>query len=127
MGTLADLGIDTTRGSVMLIEPPDDVLAEASAMKPRPTIASSFMHAEPARWIVWWPAREDLEPGRLERLHWFLSSGAGGSEGWIVAEDEDEGVDGHEIRGALRGSKLGAGEERQLASGGSAVSVRAAI
>lgn len=47
MGALADLGLSTSDGPIMLVSAPDSVLAEASRMKPRPAFASSILTAEP--------------------------------------------------------------------------------
>ena len=72
----------------MLIGAPDAVLAEAGAMKPRPSFASSLMTPEPAERIAWWPGLEALTPAALRRLGWFLASG--GAEAWIIVDAAEE-------------------------------------
>ncbi|WP_343391536.1 hypothetical protein [Candidatus Amarobacter glycogenicus] len=37
MGALSDLGLTTRDGPIMIVAAPDSVLAEAGAMKPRPS------------------------------------------------------------------------------------------
>ncbi|MFN0146747.1 MAG: hypothetical protein ACKVT1_09565 [Dehalococcoidia bacterium] len=88
MGLLASLGLEAGPGGLMLVGAPDSVLAEAGAMKPRPSFASSMMTAEPAARIAWWPERESLTATALQRLAWFLASGAG--EAWIIIDESEE-------------------------------------
>jgi hypothetical protein len=126
MGVLSDLGFDRDderRG--MLIDPPDHVLAEAGALKPRPTIASSLQTAEPAMLVAWWPERGRLDEASVSRLHWMVSAAQG--EAWLVFDPDDEDtVTGEEIRQAISDSAFQQEGELALSSGEVAVQVRAA-
>ncbi|MCC7363490.1 MAG: hypothetical protein IT303_03890 [Dehalococcoidia bacterium] len=121
MGTLSELGLGTADGALMLVSPPDGVLAEASAMKPRPSIASTLQVAEPARRMAWWPDRRQLDPATLSRFRWMLESAGG--EGWLILDPEDEGVDSAALREALAPTQLTIAEERALPRGEFAVRV----
>ena len=101
----------------MLIDPPDGVLAEASAVKPRPTIASSLQVAEPATRIAWWPDLAALSTPLLSRLAWMI--GAASGTGWIVLDDGTALPD-------LTGTGLRSGDTTPLPDGTVAYEVRAA-
>ena len=125
MGALADLGLTTDDGPIVVICAPDSVLAEAGAMTPRPAFASTLLTADPAARIVWWPERRHLKPGTLARLAW-LADAAGGRT-WLIidpAEDESPGV--AELSIALERAGLRMVEERGLGRGETAVRVAAA-
>ena len=100
MGTLAALGLETA-GPLMLIAPPDSVLAEAGRLKPRPAVASSIMTAEPTARIAWWPDLRTLAPATLGRLRWMIE--AAGAEAWLVL-DHSEGLPSAEEAIALAGA-----------------------
>jgi hypothetical protein len=125
MGVLQELGFhrdDEARG--MLIEPPDHVLAEAGAIKPRPTVASSLMTAEPAVRIAWWPERDRLDQASISRLHWMVSAAQG--EAWLVFDPEDEdSFTGDELRQAIQQSNFAPQQELQLSTGERALHVTA--
>lgn len=90
-GVLRALGLDDGKDRILLIDPPDAVLAEAAAIVPRPAVASSPHVARPASRIVWWPEADALDPALLSRLRWLLAAAAG--ELWVVATP-DSGLDG---------------------------------
>lgn len=113
MGILSALGLDAGDQRILLIAPPDAVLAEAGTIKPRPTIASTLQMASPGARIAWWPERRLLEPAQLSRLRWLLSLSRG--EAWIVVDDDDE-VTPAEVRAALDGAGLALIDERRAAS-----------
>ena len=116
MGVLAELGFGPEIARTMLIDPPDYVLAEASTLKPRPSIASSVMTAEPASLVAWWPDRARLNEPSVSRLHWMLSTAGG--EAWLIYDPDDEDlVTANEIRAAAEASQFTTGEERTLSSG----------
>ncbi len=105
MGALADLGLDTAGGAIMCVAAPDSVLAEAGAMKPRPSFASTLVTAEPTARLVWWPEREYLEPQAFARLRWLLETSRG--PGWLVLDDgEEESPSEAELRPLLEGAGL---------------------
>jgi len=112
---LAELGLGTDEGRLLLIAPPDAVLAEAGRMKPRPAIASTLQVANPAQRVAWWVERRLLVPSVLGRMHWMLQAAQG--EGWLILDTADEGVTVEELREAVSRTPLRAGEERQLSSG----------
>ena len=119
MSLLAELGLVDQPG-VMLIAPPDAVLADAGRSSPRPSFASSLRTAEPSRHICWWPEREMLTPETLSRLHWMVRTGAG--EAWLITDPQDDvPLTAEELRGSLDGTKLSPGEERVLGDGSTAV------
>jgi len=119
---LAELGLATSEDTKLtLIAPPDSVLAEAGRMKPRPLIASSLGVARPSPQVAWWSERRLLDPATLSRLNWMLQVGQG--RGWIVIDPNEEGVTMEELRKAVDGSVLRAGEERQLSNGDFALEV----
>jgi hypothetical protein len=122
MGVLNELGLAGGEAGLMLIEPPDSVLAEAGQMKPRPSIASSLQVAEPAARIAWWAERSMLTPALLSRLHWMISTAGG--EGWIVFEPADEAeLSCAGVRAAIEGSPLAALGETVLTTGDIAIRV----
>ena len=104
----------------MLIDPPDEVLAEAGRLEPRPTIASSLQVAEQALQIAWWPQRDDLSAASLSRLAWMLAA-ADGVEGWLVSDGDEESPGRDVLLAALAGSALRAQEEKALDDGGFAL------
>lgn len=120
-GFLRALGIDDGKDRVLLIEPPDAVLAEAAAIVPRPAVASSLHVARPASRIVWWPEEEALDPALLSRLRWLLAAAAG--ELWVVATP-DSGLDGDVLCERL--AAAGFSVDRPRAVGGSQA-VRATV
>ena len=73
MSVLAALGLGAGGVRAMLIDPPDEALAEAGRLEPRPTVASSLQVAEPALQIAWWPQREELSAESISKLAWMLS------------------------------------------------------
>ena len=87
MGALTDLGLDTTDGAIMCVAAPDSVLAEAGAMKPRPSFASTLLTAEPTARLVWWPERRYLEPQTLSRLKWLIETARG--QAWLILDEQD--------------------------------------
>jgi len=125
MAILAELRLTTDDAPIMLIAPSDEALAEAGAMRPRPSVASSLLVAEPAARIVWWASRQDLAPGQIERFRWMVSA-TQGAEAWVVLDpEEDEPLSAVEFSGLLTGSGLRDAGERTLASGELAVRVAA--
>jgi len=112
---LAELGL-TNQPGLMLVGPPDSVLAEAGRLSPRPSVAPSLRHAEPAQCICWWPERDLLTAESLSRLHWMISLGQG--EAWLVTDPTDEdSVAIESLRNALDGTRLTVTDERQLEDG----------
>lgn len=125
MGALTDLGLTTDDGSIMVISAPDSVLAEAGAMKPRPSFASTLLTAEPASRIVWWPEKRHLDAGTLQRLAWMVDSGSGTA--WLVIDPaEDESPAGEELRAALQTAGMTVAEERAIGRGEVALRVASA-
>ena len=120
MSVLAALGLGAGGVRAMLIDPPDEVLAEAGRLEPRPTIASSLQVAEQALQIAWWPQRDDLSAASLSRLAWMLSA-ADGVEGWLVSDGDEESPSRDVLLAALDGSSLRAQEEKALDDGGFAL------
>ena len=120
MSVLAALGLGAGGVRAMLIDPPDEVLAEASRLEPRPTIASSLQVAEQALQIAWWPHRDDLSAASLSRLAWMLAA-ADGVEGWLVSDGDEESPGRDVLLAALDGSALRAQEEKALDDGGFAL------
>ena len=115
MSVLAELDLIDQPG-VMLIAPPDAVLADAGRSSPRPSFASSLRTAEPSRHIVWWPERDMLTEEALSRLHWMVQTGVG--EAWLLtdpADDEPLSVD--ELRESLAGTSLQESEHRAMEDG----------
>jgi len=125
MGALTDLGLTTDDGSIMVISAPDSVLAEAGAMKPRPSFASTLLTAEPASRIVWWPEKRHLDGGTLRRLGWMVGPGSGVA--WLVIDPaEEESPGGDELRAALLAVGMAVAEERAIGRGEVALRVTAA-
>lgn len=123
MGILAELELSTDDAPIMLIAPNDDVLAEAGTMRPRPSVASSLLVAEPTARIVWWASREDLSGGDIERFRWMVTA-VQGAQAWVVLDPEDPSpVTAAELGKMLDGSGLRASGERALSSGEVAVRV----
>jgi hypothetical protein len=119
MSLLEELGL-TNQSGLMLIAPPDSVLAEAGRLSPRPSVAPSLRHAEPSQCIVWWPEPGFLTPEALSRLHWMVSIGQGVA--WLVSDARDEdSVTVEDLRAALDGTSLAVHDERSLADGGTAL------
>ncbi len=122
MTVLAELGLATSQESkLLLIAPPDAVLAEAGRMKPRPLIASTLSVARPTPQVAWWSERRLLDPATLSRFNWMLQVAQG--KGWIVVDPDEEGITGEELREAVGRSALRPGEERQLSNGEIALEV----
>ncbi|MBE0609882.1 MAG: hypothetical protein IH609_10905 [Dehalococcoidia bacterium] len=125
MGALTDLGLTTDDGSIMVISAPDSVLAEAGAMKPRPSFASTLLTAEPASRIVWWPEKRHLDGGTLRRLAWMVGPGSGVA--WLVIDPaEEESPGGDELRSALVAVGMAVAEERAIGRGEVALRVTTA-
>jgi hypothetical protein len=123
MAILKDLGLDGLRGPLMLIAPPDSALAEAGAMKPRPSFASSMLTAEPAAVIVWWPEAEALTETAWARLRWFLASDAGYA---LVVIDPREGLPPpDEVSALARAAGLRETARHTLAAGEAALKLEA--
>jgi hypothetical protein len=119
MSLLDELGL-TNQPGLMLIGPPDSVLAEAGRLSPRPSVAPSLRHAEPSAHIVWWPEQALLTPEALSRLHWMVSIGQG--DAWLVSDPRDEdSATVEDLRTALDGTRLTIAEERQLDEGSTAL------
>ncbi len=123
MTVLAALDLDRGDDRVMLIDPPDDVLAEAAGLDPRPSVASSLKVAEPARRIAWWPQRDDLSAASLSRLAWMLAGGTGSGVAWLILDEDDDSPTIGELADALEGSQLQREAERELGAGAVAVRV----
>lgn len=117
MSVLAALGVGAGGVRAMLIDPPDDVLAEAGRLEPRPTVASSLQVAEPALQIAWWPQREELTAEAISKLAWMLSV-VEGAEGWLVGDGDEESPSGEELRAGVEGSALRVEGETALEDGG---------
>jgi len=117
VSVLAALGLGADGVRAMLIDPPDDVLAEAGRLEPRPTVASSLQVAEPALQIAWWPQREELTAESVSKLAWMLSV-VEGSEGWLVSDGDEESPTREGLRAAVEGSSLAVMGEAELDGGG---------
>ncbi|MEX0784009.1 MAG: hypothetical protein WD557_15320 [Dehalococcoidia bacterium] len=116
MGVLAELGLDAVEGSVLLIDPPPYVSAEASTMTPRPGVASSVQVARPAALIVWWPTRDQVNPGSVSRLAWLASAEQGSA--WVVVDAEDADAPSlDDVRAAISPGGFSPGEVRTLSTG----------
>ena len=116
MGALTDLGLTTGDGSIMVISAPDSVLAEAGAMKPRPSFASTLLTAEPASRIVWWPEKRHMDAGTLRRLAWMVESG--GAVAWLVIDPaEEESPRGEELRADVAAVGMAVAEKRDIGRG----------
>ena len=116
MGVLAELGLDAVDGRVLLIDPPPYASAEASTLTPRPGVASSIQVARPAALIAWWPTRDQLNAANMSRLAWLASSAAGSA--WVVVDPDDpDSVSLDDVRDAIAGGGLTAGDERALSTG----------
>ncbi len=125
MGALADLGLSTADGPIMLVSAPDSVLAEASRMKPRPAFASSILTAEPTARILWWPERAQLDPALLSRLAWMTAVARG--EAWLILDPaEPESPAPAELHPLLAAASLALVEERPIGRGETALHVRPA-
>ena len=124
MGALTDLGLDTTDGAIMCVAAPDSVLAEAGAMKPRPSFASTLLTAEPTARLVWWPERRYLEPQTLSRLKWLIETTRG--QAWLILDAaEEESPSEEELLAALEDAGLSAASGRPMGRGEVAVPVDA--
>ena len=117
MSVLAALGLGADGVRAMLIDPPDDVLAEAGRLEPPPTVASSLQVAEPALQIAWWPQREELTAESVSKLAWMLSV-VEGSEGWLVSDGDEESPTREGLRAAVEGSSLAVMGEAEFDGGG---------
>jgi hypothetical protein len=116
MGVLAELGLNTADGAVMLIDPPDSIMPEAGAMKPRPSTASSLLTAEPTTRIAWWPLLDQLTPAAMGRLAWMVSIARG--EAWLVLDPGDpDSPTTDDVRAVIGPGGLHAREERPLSTG----------
>jgi hypothetical protein len=125
MGALSDLGLDTADGGILLISAPDSVLAEAGAMKPRPAFVSNLLTAHPAARILWWPERQQLDPGTMRRLAWMVVNAPG--EAWLIIDPaEEESPTAEQVREALGATGLEFVEEQAIGRGEVAVRVRGA-
>ncbi len=123
MSVLATLGVGAGGVRAMLIDPPDDVLAEAGRLEPRPTVASSLQVAEPALQIAWWPQREELTVEAVSKLAWLLSVTGGEGVGWLVSDGDEESPSREEVRAAVEESALRVEGEPALEDGGIALRV----
>ena len=123
MGALADLGLDTSDGGILLISAPDSVLAEAGAMKPRPAFVSNLLTAHPAARILWWPERHHLDAGTMRRLAWMVINAPG--EAWLIIDPaEEESPTTEQVRDALAETDLEFVEEQAIGRGEVALRVR---
>ena len=120
MKVLAALGVGAGGTRALLIDPPDEALAEAGALTPRPAVASSLQVAEPALHIAWWPQRDELTAANLSRLAWMLAA-AGGGSGWLVSDGAEESPTGEALRQAATAAALRPAGEVRLAAGGVAL------
>jgi hypothetical protein len=120
MGTLTELGLISEK--LMLVSPPDDVLAEAGRMNPRPATASTIQTAEPTPWIAWWLEQRFLDPAPLSRLKWILESGNG--QAWLIFDPVEEGLTSDLVRARLGAVGLTSPSEQRLASGEIAIRTR---
>ncbi len=123
MTVLAALDFDGGDDRVMLIDPPDDVLAEAAGLDLRPSVASSLKVAEPAQRIAWWPQRHDLSAPNLSRLASMLAGGTGNGVAWLILDQDDDSPTIGDLANALSGSQLQREEERELGAGAAAIRV----
>jgi hypothetical protein len=124
MGVLAQLGLDRAEGSVLLVDPPAEVAAEAGGLTPRPGVASSIQVARPAAHIAWWPTADQLSAATISRLGWLAS--AGGGDAWVVVSTDDQDApDTSSVREAMVRAGWSVGEERALSSGELAVQLGA--
>lgn len=123
MNTLFALGLGDGESRVMLIEPPDAVLAEAASVRPRPSVASTLQVAEPTPRIAWWPDARHLDERPLSRLLWMVSVAQG--EAWIVAGSDEEAPTPGDVRTALEASQFTTEEERAMDDGSTAFRVTA--
>lgn len=98
-------------GPLMLIAPPDGVLAAAGGRSPRPSFASSIEVAEPAPQIVWWVEAETFGPGPLRKLRWLLESSRGTA--WVIL-DPDDGPTPGDATALLAAAGVRVLEERAL-------------
>jgi hypothetical protein len=87
MGALTDLNLNTSDGAIMCVAAPDSVLAEAAAMKPRPSFASTLLTAEPTARLLWWPELQHLEQQTFTRLKWLIETAAG--EAWLILDSAE--------------------------------------
>ncbi|MDE2934954.1 MAG: hypothetical protein OXS47_13940 [Chloroflexota bacterium] len=124
MSVLATLGLGAGGVRAMLIDPPDEVLAEAGRLDPRPTVASSLQVAEPALQIAWWPQREELTAEALSKLAWMLSV-VEGAKGWLVSDGDEESPTRDEVLAAVAESALQVEEEATLDEDGFGVRLAA--
>lgn len=108
---LADLGLSTADGALILFAPPDSVLAEAGGMKPRPSIASSLNTGEPCRRIAWWPQQATLTAANLSRLRWMVETAQG--RAWLIFDPTDEdGPAAEDVRAAVATAGFTVASER---------------
>ena len=122
MGALKELGLDTKDGAIMCVAAPDSVLAEAGAMKPRPSFASTLLTAEPTARLLWWPEKQHLEPQTLARLRWLIQTAAG--KAWLIVDsEEDESPGVEELVAALESANLSASPLMVLGGGEAALAV----
>ncbi len=121
MTTLAELDL-ATPGPLLLVAPPDAVLAEAGRMQPRPSTASTIQTAEPSARMVWWTEQRFLAPGPLSRLRWMLEAANG--DAWVIFDPADEGLTSEFVAAALATAGLGPTETRALSTGEFALNVR---
>ncbi len=126
MGALTDLGITSADAPILCIAAPDSVLAEAGAMRPRPTFAPSVFTARPAARIVWWPDLHEFEAHALRRLHWLVEI-AGTNDAWLILDPADPSSPPEDsARLALNGAGLAAGPSRIIGRGEIALPVAVA-
>jgi hypothetical protein len=121
MTLLADLGVGD--GGLMLVSPPDSVLAEAGRRSPRPSFASSIMTAEPTGQIAWWPEGSTFTPVALSRLRWMLETASG--RGWIVADPSEDVPLDDNTRRLIKDAGLVVEDERDLGAGQSVLTISA--
>ncbi len=121
MRVLAALDLDGGNDRVMLIDPPDEVLAEAAGLDPRPSVASSLKVAEPALRIAWWPQRDDLSAASLSRLASMVAGGSGVA--WLILDQDEDSPTSEELAAALEGSPLQHGTKHELGAGSVALQV----
>jgi hypothetical protein len=124
MPTLERLGL-VGGGRAMLIAPPDDVLAEAARLSPRPSVASTLLVAEPEPVMVWWLNEvAAAAPALLERFRWMIGA-SGEARAWIVIDaDEADSPPLDDLRTALEQAGMTVVEEVALDANGLALRVR---
>lgn len=106
----------------MCVAAPDSVLAEAGAMKPRPSFASTLLTAEPSARLVWWPEIIHLEDRFMARLKW-LAETSGGAAWLVIDPNEEESPSRESLVASLENAGLVVESSRALSRGETALAV----